>query len=39
MLRGASSGTRSLPQLQEIGFAKLKEIIQPKKRGWRWWRK
>ena len=31
MLAGASSGTRSLPQLQEIGFAKLKEIIQPKK--------
>jgi hypothetical protein len=39
MLGGASSGARSLPQLQEIGFAKLKEIIQPKKRGWRWWRK
>ena len=39
MLAGANSGVRSLPQLQEIGFAKLKEIVQPKKRGWRWWRK
>jgi hypothetical protein len=39
MLGGASSGARSLPQLRKIGFAKLKEIILPKKRGWRWWRK
>jgi hypothetical protein len=36
---GANSGARSLPRLQEIGFAKLKEIVKPKTRGWRWWRK
>jgi hypothetical protein len=38
MLVSANFGARSLPQLQEIGFAKLKGIVQPKKRGWRWWR-
>jgi hypothetical protein len=38
MLAGAKAGARSLPQLQEIGSAKLKEIAQPKKRRWFWWR-
>ena len=38
MLAGAKDGTRSLPQLQEIGSAKLKEIVQPKKRRLFWWR-
>ena len=39
MLASAKAGARSLPQLQEVGFAKLKETVQPKKRGWRWWKK
>jgi hypothetical protein len=39
MLTAANVGARSLRQVQEIGFAKLKEIVQPKKRGWRWWRR
>jgi predicted ATP-dependent serine protease len=30
MSAGANSGTRSLPQLREIGFAELKKIVQPK---------
>ena len=38
MMAGANAGARSLPQLQEIGSAKLKEIVQPKKRRWFWWR-
>jgi hypothetical protein len=39
MLAGAKTGVRSLPQLQEIGSAKLKEIVQPRRRGWLWWRR
>jgi hypothetical protein len=40
MLAGAKAGARSLPQLQEIGSAKLREIIQPKERHWLlWWRR
>jgi hypothetical protein len=38
MLAGAKAGARSLPQLQEIGLTKLKEIVRPKKRGWLGWR-
>jgi hypothetical protein len=38
MLAGAKAGARSLPQLQEIGSAKLKEIVSPSKRGWLWWK-
>ena len=39
MLAGARTGTRSLMQFQEIGFAKLKEIVRPRKRRWLWWRR
>ena len=38
MMAAAKAGARSLPQLQEIGSAKLKEIVRPQKRRWLWWR-
>jgi hypothetical protein len=39
MLAAAEAGARSLPQLQEVGSAKLNEIVRRKKRRWLWWRK
>jgi hypothetical protein len=39
MLAGAKAGARWLPQLQEIGSAKLNEIVRPKRRSWLWWRR
>ena len=39
MLAGAKGGARSLPQLQEIGSAKLTEMVNPRKRSWLWWRR
>ena len=37
MRASAESGARSLMQFQEIGCAKLKDIVRPRRRGWLWW--